>query len=61
MRVEEKGAITITDKIVINLGDNYSNDKYNTVGDSDDKIVINLGDNYSNDKYNSVGDSDNCR
>jgi hypothetical protein len=37
MRVEEKDAITanVTDKIIINLGNNDSNDKYNNVGGSD--------------------------
>jgi len=37
MRVEEKDAImaNVTDKIIINLGNNDSNDKYNSVGGSD--------------------------
>jgi len=37
MRVEENDAIkaNVTDKIIINLGNNDSNDKYNNVGDSD--------------------------
>jgi hypothetical protein len=37
MRVEEKDAITanVTDKIIINLGNNDSNDIYNSVGESD--------------------------
>jgi hypothetical protein len=37
MRVDEKRAITanVTDKIIINLGNNDNNDKYNSVGDSD--------------------------
>ena len=36
MRVEENDAIkaNVTDKIIINLDNNDSNDKYNNVGDS---------------------------
>jgi len=37
MHVDEKDAImaNVTDKIIINLGNNDSNDKYNIVGSSD--------------------------
>jgi hypothetical protein len=35
--VDEKHAITanVTDKIIINLGNNDNNDNYNSAGDSD--------------------------